>query len=100
MTTPNRLARGLLAGAAFLLTLVAAGSIPSRPLWWPHPKHAAHSVADVRNPRNQGMRQLRIYGYQIANPNGSPQCVIRAQAQWDIIYAVSLNADPIPRHLP
>ena len=100
MTTPSRLAPAMLAAAAFLVTLVAACSIPSRPLWWPHPKHAAHSVAVVRNPWHQGMRQLGIHVYWIANRNDSSGAVIRAKAQRIIDYAISLNANSIAVSFP
>jgi hypothetical protein len=107
MTTPSRLAPVLLAaGAVLLLTLVAACSIPPRPLWWPHPKHAAHtgrdtvSVPAVRNPWHQGMRQLGIQVYWTANRNDSSDAVIRAKAQRIINYAISLNANSVAVTIP
>ena len=39
MTVPSRRACILLVGAALLLALMTGCSIPSRPLWWPQPKH-------------------------------------------------------------
>jgi hypothetical protein len=101
MTTPRRLTPVLLAGAAFLLTLVAACSIPSRPLWWPHPKRAAHTVSvhTVRNPWHQGMRQLGIHVYWAANRSDS-DAVIRAKARRIIDYAISLNANSVALTFP
>ena len=99
MTTPRRLTPVLLAGAAFLLTLVAACSIPARPLWWPHPKHAAHGVPTVRNPWHQGMRQLGIHVYWAANRSDS-DAVIRAKARRIIDYAISLNANSVALTFP
>jgi hypothetical protein len=112
MTTRSRLAPVLLAGAAFLLTLLAACSIPSRPMWWPHPKHAAHtagravsrdpkvSVRTVLNPWHQGMRQLGILVYWTANRNDSSDAVVRAKAERIIDYAISLNANSIAVTFP
>jgi hypothetical protein len=105
MTTPSRLAPVMLAVAAFLLTLVAACSIPSRPLWWPHPKHAAPrnptvSVPTVRNPWHQGMRQLGIHVYWAATRSDSSDAVIRAKAQRIIDYAISLNANSVAVTFP
>jgi hypothetical protein len=112
MTTRSRLAPVLLAVAAFLLTLLAACSIPTRPMWWPHPKHAAHSagravsrdptvsVLAVRNPWHQGMRQLGILVYWTANRNDSSDAVIRAKAERIIDYAISLNANSIAVTFP
>ena len=99
MTTPRRLTPVLLAGAAFLLTLVAACSIPSRPLWWPHPKHAAHGVLTVRHPWHQGMRQLGIHVYWAANRSDS-DAVIRAKARRIINYTISLNANSVALTFP
>jgi hypothetical protein len=112
MTTRNRLAPVVLAGAAFLLTLVTACSIPARPMWWPHPKHAAHTAGDtvsgeptvrvptVRNSWHQGMRQLGILVYWTANRSDSSDAVIRAKAQRIIDYAISLNANSIAVTFP
>ena len=101
MTTPRRLAHVMLAGVAFLLTLVAACSIPSRPLWWPHSKHEAHTVSvhAVRNPWHRGMRQLGIHVYWAANGRDS-DAVIRAKARRIINYAISLNANSIAVTFP
>ncbi len=109
MTTRSRLAPVLLAGAAVLLTLLTACSIPSRPLWWPHPNHAGHTaggtasgdpVQAVRNPWHQGMRQLGIQVYWTANRNDTSSAVIRAKAQRIIDYAISLNANSIAVTFP
>jgi hypothetical protein len=112
MTTRSRLAPVLLAGAAFLLTLVAACSIPTRPMWWPHPKQAAHtagravsrdptvSVRSVLNPWHPGMRQLGILVYWTANPSDSSDAVVRAKAERIIDYAISLNANSIAVTFP
>ena len=101
MTTPRRSAHVVLAGAAFLLTLVAGCSIPSRPLWWPHSKHEAHTVSvhTVRNPWHPGMRQLGIHVYWAANGRDS-DAVIRAKAQRIINYAISLNANSVALTFP
>lgn len=101
MTTPRRLAHVVLAGVAFLLTLVAACSIPSRPLWWPHSKHQAHTVSvhAVRNPWHPGMRQLGIHVYWAANGRDS-DAVIRAKARRIINYAISLNANSVAVTFP
>ncbi|HXL20575.1 MAG TPA: hypothetical protein VN961_23890 [Streptosporangiaceae bacterium] len=99
MITPRRLTPVLLAGAAILLTLVAACSIPSRPLWWPHPKHAAHGVLAVRHPWHQGMRQLGIHVYWAANRRDS-DAVIRAKARRIINYTISLNANSVALTIP
>ena len=67
MTTPGRRVSAILLGAALLLALMTACSIPSRPLWWPQPKHGtppvgnAVTVPTVRNPWHPGMRQLGIH---------------------------------------
>jgi hypothetical protein len=107
MTAPGRRAPVMLVGAALVLTLVAACSIPSRPLWWPHPQHTgptagetargdqAASVATVRNPWHQGMRQLGIHVYWTANRSDSSDAVIWAKAQRIIDYAISLNANSV-----
>jgi hypothetical protein len=107
MTTRIRLAPVLLAGAAVLLTLVTACSIPSRPLWWPSSKHTAHTAGDppvavraVPEPWHQGMRQLGIQVYWTANRNDSSAAVIQAKAQRIIDYAISLNANSIAVTLP
>jgi len=101
MTASRRLAPVMLAGATVLATLVPACSIPSRPAWWPHPKHAAHtvSVQAVRNPWHQGMRQLGIHVYWAAN-RGDSDAVIRAKARRIIDYAISLNANSVALTFP
>jgi hypothetical protein len=102
MITRSRLAPVMLAGAAFLVTLVAACSIPSRPLWWPHHKHAAHAVSvhAVRNPWKPGMLQLGIHVYWTANRNDSSAAVVRAKARRIIDYAISLNANSVAVTFP
>jgi hypothetical protein len=112
MTTRSRPAPVWLAGVGFLLTLVTGCSVPSRPLWWPHPKHAAHtsggtvsggrtvSVQAVRKPWRPGMPQLGIQVYWTANRSDSSDAVIRAKAQRIIDYAISLNANSIAVTFP
>lgn len=97
MTTPRRRAAVMLVGVVILLTLVAACSIPSRPLWWPHPKYAAPTVGDPWHP---GMRQLGIQVYWTANRSDSSDAVIRAKAQRIIDYAISLNANSVAVTIP
>src|SRR5215469_4987634 len=100
MTVPARRARVVLVGAAFLLTLttlVAACSIPSRPVWWPHQKHP---VPTVRHPWHPGMRQLGIQVYWTANRTDTSDALIRAKAQPIIDYAVSLNANSVAVTFP
>jgi hypothetical protein len=111
--TPIRRAPVLLAGAAFLLTLVAACSIPSRPMWWPQPKHAepaargkassrdpAMSVQTVPDAWHPGMRQLGIQVYWTANRNDSSAAVVQAKAERIIDYAISLHANSIAVTFP
>ena len=112
MTTPSRRAPVMLAGVALVLTVVAACSIPSRPLWWPHPQHTRHtaghtasgnqtaSVPAVRKPWHQGMRQLGIQVYWTANRTDSSDAVIQAKAQRIIDYAISLNANSVAVTFP
>jgi hypothetical protein len=107
MTTRNRLATIMLAGAAFLLTLVTACSIPSRPLWWPGAKQAgsnggdtASSVLAVRDPWHAGMRQLGIQVYWTANRTDTSDPLIRAKAERIIDYAIGLNANSIAVTFP
>jgi hypothetical protein len=106
MTTRNRLATIMLAGTAFLLTLVTACSIPSRPLWWPGAKagsdggDAATSVLAVRDPWHPGMRQLGIQVYWTANRTDSPDALIQAKAARIIDYAIRLNANSIAVTFP
>ena len=95
MTKPSR-ARIVLTGVAILITL-AACSIPSRPLWWPHQKHA---VPMVRHPWRQGMRQLGIHVYWTANRDDSSAAVVRAKANRIIDYAISLNANSVTVTIP
>jgi hypothetical protein len=95
MRPPTRLAT--VAGAAFLLTLVAACSIPSRPLWWPHARHVAPTV---RAPWHQGMRQLGIQVYWTANRTDASDAVTREKAQRIIDYAISLNANSVAVTFP
>ena len=112
MTTPSRRAPVMLAGVALVLTVVAACSIPSRPLWWPHPQHTRHtaghtasgnqtaSVPAARKPWHQGMRQLGIQVYWTANRTDSSDAVIQAKAQRIIDYAISLNANSVAVTFP
>jgi hypothetical protein len=102
----------MLAGAALVLTLVAACSIPSRPLWWPRPHHAGPTAGDkasgdqtasapaVRHPWHQGTRQLGIQVYWTANRSDSSDAVIWAKAQRIIGYAISLNANSVAVTFP
>jgi hypothetical protein len=107
MTTRNRLAIIMLAGTAFLLTLVTACSIPSRPLWWPGAKQAgsnggdaAGSVLAVRDPWHAGMRQLGIQVYWTANRTDTSDALIQAKAERIIDYAIRLNANSIAVTFP
>lgn len=96
MTTASRRTPIVLASAAFLLALVTACSIPSRPLWWPHANSAPTAV---RNPWHHGMPQLGIHVYWAANRSDS-DAVIRAKARRIIAYAISLNANSIAVTFP
>jgi hypothetical protein len=106
MTTRNRLAAIVMAGTAFLLTLVTACSIPSRPLWWPGAKAASNggdtatSVLAVRDPWHPGMRQLGIQVYWTANRTDTSDALIRAKAERIIDYAIRLNANSIAVTFP
>jgi hypothetical protein len=97
MTRPSRRMSVMLVGAAVLLTFVTACSIPSRPLWWPHPKRSAPAV---RKPWHPGMRQLGIQVYWTANPNDSSDAVVRAKAERIIDYAIGLHANSIAVTFP
>jgi hypothetical protein len=97
MTTQRRLAIVTLAGVAFLLTLVAGCSIPSRPLWWPHAKHEPLAVRDRWHP---GKRQLGIHVFWTANRTDSSNAVVRAKARRIIDYAIGLNANSITVTFP
>ncbi len=106
MTAPSHRGRVpqafvMLASAALLLLLVAACSIPSRPLWWPHqrsrPRYVAPAVADRWHP---GMRQLGIQVYWTANRTDSSDAVVRAKAQRIIDYAISLHANSVAVTFP
>jgi len=106
MTAPGRRAFALLVGAVLLLALVTACSIPSRPLWWPQPKHPgppvgkAVTMPTVSEPWRPGMRQLGIQVYWTANPNDSSDAVVRAKAQRIIDYAIGLHANSIAVTFP
>lgn len=94
MTPRRRLTLVALAGAVFVLTVAAACSIPSRPVWWPHPKVTA------RSPWHRGMRQLGIQVYWTANRTDSSDAVVRAKAQRIIEYAMALNANSVAVTFP
>lgn len=96
MTARRAVAPVMLAGAACLLTLVTACSIPSRPLWWPHP----HPTVSVPDPWHRGMRQLGIQVYWTANRNDSSDAVVRAKAQRIIDYAIGLKANSVAVTFP
>jgi hypothetical protein len=106
MSRPGRRAAAFLVGAALLLALVTACSIPSRPLWWPQAKHATPPggsgvpVPMVSDPWHPGMRQLGIQVYWTANPNDSSDAVVRAKAQRIIDYAIGLHANSIAVTFP
>jgi hypothetical protein len=104
MTGPGRRAAAVLVGAALLLALVTACSIPSRPLWWPQSKHGTTpgngAVPTVSDPWHPGMRQLGIQVYWTANPNDSSDAVVQAKAQRIIDYAIGLHANSIAVTIP
>jgi len=100
----------MLAGVALLLALVAGCSIPSRPLWWPQPNHAARSagnatdgmmnVQTVPDPWHQGVRQLGIQVYWTANRSDSAAAIVQAKAVRIIDYAIGLHANSIAITFP
>jgi len=112
--TSIRRAPVLLVGTALLLTLVTACSVPSRPMWWPHPKPAgpadtargtasrdpAMSVQTVPDAWHPGMRQLGIQVYWTANRNDSSAAVVQAKAERIIDYAIGLHANSIAVTFP
>jgi hypothetical protein len=106
MTGPGRRAATMLVGAVLVLALVTACSIPSRPLWWPQPKHVtppvgkAVTVPTVSDPWHPGMRQLGIQVYWTANADDSSDAVVRAKAQRIIDYAIGLHANSIAITFP
>jgi hypothetical protein len=101
MTTRSRLAPFLRGGAVFLLLLLAACSVPTRPLWWPQDKPAAPAAGDtVRNPWHPGMRQLGIQVYWTANRSDTSDAIIQAKAQRIIDYAISLHANSVAVTFP
>jgi hypothetical protein len=118
---PGRRLAGTFAAAACALTLLAGCSIPSRPLWWPKPKHtdaphegvgansaransaranrarpAVPAVADVWH---KGVPQLGIDVYWVANAKDS-DAVIRGKARRIIDYAISLGSNSISLSFP
>jgi hypothetical protein len=99
MTKARRRVAIMAVGAAFLLTSVGACSIPSRPLWWPHPKHTA-PMPTVPKPWHPGMRQLGIQVYWTANRNDSTDAVVRAKARRIIDYAIGLHANSLAITIP
>ena len=114
MTTPRHLRAACpVAIAACLLALVSACSIPSRPVWWPKPKHitaapdargnvnsrALTTVPAVAKPWHRGLRQLGIQVYWTANTHDSA-AVVRAKARRIINYAIGLNANSMAVTFP
>jgi hypothetical protein len=104
MTTRRRLTP-IVRGVAFmLLMLLAACSVPSRPVWWPGAKRGTAAPGDavetVRNPWHQGMRQLGIQVYWTANRSDASDAVVRAKAQRIIDYAIGLNANSVAVTFP
>jgi hypothetical protein len=106
MTTRSRLAAIVVACTAFLLTVVAGCSFPTRPLWWPG-NHAASNGGDTasslqtaRDPWHPGMRQLGIHVYWVFTRGDTSDGVIRAKAVRIINYAISLNANSITITFP
>jgi hypothetical protein len=103
MTRRSRLAPVMRGGVAILITLLAACSVPDRPVWWPGAAHAASASATgetVRNPWHPGMRQLGIQVYWTANRTDSSDAIIQAKAQRIIDYAISLNANSVAVTFP
>jgi len=96
MTKPTRRASAILVAVAFALTVMAGCSIPSRPLWWPHP----HPAVTVRNPWHRGMRQLGIQVYWTANRTDSSDALVSAKAKRIIDYAIALNANSVTVTFP
>ena len=104
MMAPGRRACILLVSAALLLALVTGCSIPSRPLWWPQPKHGPPvgdgvTMPTVSNPWRPGMRQLGIQVYWAANRYDS-DAVVLAKAERIISYAISLHANSVAVTFP
>src|SRR5262249_16816486 len=97
MTKRSRRAQIMLAAAAFLVTIMTACSIPSRPLWWPGAKHAAPVVG---HPWHPGMRQLGIHVYWVFTRGDTSDDVIRAKARRIINYAIGLNANSVAITFP
>ena len=101
----------IVGGTAALLIIVTACSIPSRPVWWPKPKHTSAPAAStdragkievvtVAHPWHQGARQLGIQVYWTANKSDSSAAVVLAKSQRIINYAISLNANSIAVTFP
>lgn len=103
-----------LAGVVGLLMLVTACAIPSRPLWWPKPKHSESTqaagqteasaaiparVRTVQKPWHKGIRELGIQVYWTVDTTDS-DAVVRAKADRIINYAISLNANSIAVTFP
>jgi len=97
MTARRGVAPVTLAGAGLMLTFVAACSIPSRPVWWPHPQRTPPTVRDAWH---KGMRQLGIQVYWTASRTDSSDAVVRAKARRIIDYAIRLNANSVAVTFP
>jgi len=112
--------RAVAAGLALVgaATLISACGIPSRPLWWPKPKHTTGQattgqaaaagrrpaprpspVPVVAHPWHPGLPQLGIDVYWINNPR-DPADVVAAKARRIINYAISLDANSIGLSFP
>lgn len=109
MTRRHRVAASVAIGAT-LLTVVAACSVPHRPVWWPKSKTSPHAAASpspspspvptVATPWHTGMRQLGIQVYWVANSDDASDAVVEAKARRLINYAISLNANSIAITFP
>jgi hypothetical protein len=106
---PPRWARAI-AGTVGLLIIISACSIPSRPAWWPKPKHHAPTssapgtgqttVDVVTDPWHAGMRQLGIQVYWTDYAGEDSAAIVRANSARIINYAISLNANSIAVTFP
>lgn len=114
MTRHHRPVLAIVTGLAALVTLLAACSVPSRPLWWPkpgrsgtdaaaaspHPAASASPVPAVQHPWHTGMPQLGVQVYWTANADDQSDAVVAAKARRIINYAISLNANSIALSFP